>query len=208
MRVSLLSFVSLTVKEHRRIVDFICRKWVRFEIVVKLLFQKNNCPQASSTDLSWNYLTTWSLAYLGGVFRVIFFKDLEIIWRSRPSMLLARQALILHLQNNTRFTVVTSVSNFWHEGWSDYIDNSTPAFLMLTDAENIPWKEARETRELDLAVEYFFRCLLLHSLGQRLNCVFISGIDMTATKVMGDFVESTSIHRTYFMQVIVYTCFL
>ncbi|PFX17719.1 putative ATP-dependent RNA helicase DDX60 [Stylophora pistillata] len=173
-------------------------------LLLELLCENSLDWQHGGEFLHLTYLVERFLKFFtdkGGVFRVIFFKDLEIIWRSRPSMLLARQALILHLQNNTRFTVVTSVSNFWHEGWSDYIDNSTPAFLMLTDAENIPWKEARETRELDLAVEYFFRCLLLHSLGQRLNCVFISGIDMTATKVMGDFVESTSIHRTYFMQI-------
>ncbi|KAJ7386932.1 putative ATP-dependent RNA helicase ddx60 [Desmophyllum pertusum] len=46
-------------------------------------------------------------------FHIVFFKEMEIIWKSHPSMLLARQALILHLQYNTPFTVITSIDNFW-----------------------------------------------------------------------------------------------
>ena len=72
---------------------------------------------------------------------------------------------------------------------------------MLTDAENVPWKKTGETKMLDEAVEFFFRCLLLHCLGQGLNCVFISGVQMTATKVMGYYNESTSEHRLFFRKV-------
>ena len=114
-------------------------------------------------------------------------------------MLLARQALILHLQYNTSFTVVTSIDNFWEKQWEDYIDDKIPAFLLLTDAENIPWKTTRATEKAEL--EFFFRSLLLHSLGQGLSCVFISGIEMTATKVIGFYMESGSDHRTFFRMV-------
>lgn len=127
---------------------------------------------------------------------MVFFQDMEIIWASRPSMLLARQAIILHLQHNTSFTVITSINNFWGKEWKEYIDDKIPAFLLLTDAENIPWENSRrKTREL----QFFFRSLLLHSLGFGLNCVFIAGVEMTATKVMGYYIES--IHKMYYRQV-------
>ena len=112
-------------------------------------------------------------------------------------MLLARQALILHLRYNTPFTVVTSVVNFWGQQWKDYVNDKVPAFLLLTDAENIPWKNER----LKHTVEFFFRCLLFHCLAQGLNCAFISGIQMTATKVMGFYIESSAIHKMYFKKV-------
>ena len=116
-------------------------------------------------------------------------------------MLLARQALILHLQHNTPFTIETSIASVWDKHWKEYIDRNIPAFLVLTDAENVPWKKTGETKMLDVAVEFFFRCLLLHCLGQGLNCVFISGVQMTATKVMGYYNESTSEHRLFFRKV-------
>lgn len=125
---------------------------------------------------------------------------MEIIWKTQPSMLLARQAIIPHLQSNTRFTVVTSIASFWEEKWKEYIDDKVPAFLLLTDAENIPWKTNR-TEKTDSSIEFFFRSLLLHCLGQGLNCVFISGIQMTATKVMGFYVESWSDHKAFFRAV-------
>ena len=136
----------------------------------------------------------------GGVFHIVFFKDMETIWKTQPSMLLARQALILHLQHNTQFTVVTSINNFWEKEWQDYISDKMPAFLLLTDAETIPWKTNR-TKKFDCAIEFFFRSLLLHCLGQKLNCVFISGIQMTATKVMGFYSESRFGHRRFFEKV-------
>lgn len=143
-------------------------------------------------------LTIVFLCNVGGVFHIVFFKDMEKIWTSQPSMLLARQSLILHLQYNTTFTVVTSIDNFWEEQWKKYLDDKIPAFLLLTDAENIPWKAEEKERE---AVEFFFRSFLCHSLGQGLNCVFISGIEMTATKVMGFYTESLSVHKFLFRKV-------
>ncbi|XP_078360874.1 putative ATP-dependent RNA helicase DDX60 isoform X2 [Oculina patagonica] len=155
--------------------------------------------------LHLTYLLERFLQYFtdkGGVFHIVFFKEMEIIWKTEPSMLLARQAIILHLhqlQNNTRFkcSVVTSYASFWDKQWKEYIDENVPAFLLLTDAENIPWK-ANRTEKIDSSIEFFFRSLLLHCLGQGLNCVFISGIQMTATKVMGDYVESWSDHKAIF----------
>ena len=116
-------------------------------------------------------------------------------------MLLARQALILHLQHNTPFTIETSIASVWDKHWKEYIDRNVPAFLLLTDAENVPWKTNAETKILDVAVEFFFRSILLHCLGQGLNCVFISGVQMTATKVMGYYNESTSEHKLFLRKV-------
>ena len=121
---------------------------------------------------------------------------MEIIWARWPSILLARQAIILHLQHNTTFTVITSINNFWEKEWKEYVDDKIPAFLLMTDAENIPWENSGvKTGEL----EFFFRSLLLHSLGYGLNCVFIAGIEMTATKVMGYYIES--VHKMYYRKV-------
>ena len=139
-----------------------------------------------------------SLLYLGGVFHIVFLEGMEIIWNSQPSTLLARQALILHLKYNTTFTVVTSIDHFFGKQWRDYVNSKIPAFLLLTDAENIPWESGESTRR---RLQFLFRSLLFHSLGEGLNCVFISGIEMTATKVMGYYVESLPDHRLRFRKV-------
>ena len=123
---------------------------------------------------------------------------MEIIWTSQPSMLLARQALILHLKYNTTITVVTSIDHFFGKQWRDYLNSKIPAFLLLTDAENIPWESGESTRR---RLQFFFRSLLFHSLGEGLNCVFISDIEMTATKVIGYYMESLPDHRLRFRKV-------
>ncbi|CAH3109022.1 unnamed protein product, partial [Pocillopora meandrina] len=169
-------------------------------LLLELLCQNSLDWQHGGQFLHLTYLLERFLQYFkdkGGVFHVVFFEEMEIIWRSRPSMLLARQALILHLQHNTPFTIETSIASVWDKHWKEYIDRNIPAFLVLTDAENVPWKKTGETKKLDVAVEFFFRCLLLHCLGQGLNCVFISGVQMTATKVTGYYNESTSKHRSF-----------
>ncbi|XP_068760166.1 probable ATP-dependent RNA helicase DDX60 isoform X2 [Montipora capricornis] len=148
--------------------------------------------------LHLTYLLERLLQYFtdkGGVFHIVFFEDMEILWNSQPSMLLARQSLILHLKYNTDFTVITSIDNFWGEQWKKYVNNKIPAFLLLTDAENVPFET---TKKEQLCLEFFFRSFLFHSLGQELNCVFISGIEMTATKVMGFYTQSTSDHNWLF----------
>ncbi|XP_068713426.1 probable ATP-dependent RNA helicase DDX60 isoform X5 [Montipora foliosa] len=148
--------------------------------------------------LHLTYLLERFLQYFtdkGGVFHIVFFKDMEILWSSHPSMLVARQSLILHLEHNTNFTVITSIDNFWGEQWKTYIKDKIPAFLLLTDAESVPFKT---TKKKQLCLEFFFRSFLFHSLGQELNCVFISGIEMTATKVMGFYTQSTSHHNWLF----------
>ncbi|XP_068713439.1 probable ATP-dependent RNA helicase DDX60 isoform X2 [Montipora foliosa] len=148
--------------------------------------------------LHLTYLLERFLQYFtdkGGVFHIVFFEDMEILWNSQPSMLLARQSLILHLKYNTDFTVITSIDNFWGEQWKKYVNNKIPAFLLLTDAENVPFET---TKKEQLCLEFFFRSFLFHSLGQELNCVFISGIEMTATKVMGFYTQSTSDHNWLF----------
>ena len=113
-------------------------------------------------------------------------------------MQLARQALILHLKYNTTFTVVTSIDHFFGKQWRDYVNSKIPAFLVLTDAENIPWESGEKTRQ---GLQFLLRSLLFHSLGEGLNCVFISGIEMTATKVMGYYMESLPAHRLRFRKV-------
>ena len=125
---------------------------------------------------------------------------MEIIWRGQPSMLLARQALILHLKYNTAFTVVTSIDHFLGKQWRDYVDDKLPAFLLLTDAEKIPCETTGE--KMRNRLQFLFRSLLFYSLGQGLNCVFISGIEMTATKVMGYYMESLPEHRSQFKKVV------
>ena len=137
---------------------------------------------------------------IGGVFHIVFFKDMETIWKTQPSMLLARQTLILHLQHNTSFTVVTSINHFWSEEWKEYVQDQIPAFMLLTDAENIPWKTKGRTKA-ESVIEFLFRSLLMHCLGQGLNCVYISGIQMTATKVMGFYMESSAKHKAVLRKV-------
>ena len=113
-------------------------------------------------------------------------------------MLLARQSLILHLEYNTNFTVVTSIDNFWGEQWKEYVNDKIPAFLLLTDAENVPFETTKKEQQ-DL--EFLFRSFLFYSLGQGLNCVFISGIEMTATKVIGFYTQANSKHNMYLRKV-------
>lgn len=125
---------------------------------------------------------------------------METIWKTQPSMLLARQTIILHLQHNTSFTVVTSINHFWGEEWKEYVQDQIPAFMLLTDAENIPWKTERRTKA-ESVIQFLFRSLLMHCLGQGLNCVYISGIQMTATKVLGFYMESSAEHKAILRKV-------
>ena len=87
--------------------------------------------------------------------------------------------------------------DFWGQEWNDYVNDEVPAFLLLIDAENIPWKHGN----LKETMEYFFHCLLFHCLAHGLNCVFISGIQITATTVMGFYIDSSTIHKNYFTKV-------
>ena len=41
----------------------------------------------------------------------------------------------------------------------------------------------------------------MHCLGQGLNCVYISGIQMTATKVLGFYMESSAEHKAILRKV-------
>ena len=47
--------------------------------------------------------------------------------------------------------------DFWEQEWNDYVNDEVPAFLLLTDAENIPWKHGnlKETMEYFSAVSCF-----------------------------------------------------
>ena len=96
-------------------------------------------------------------SFQGGIFHIVFLREMEIMWRSNPFLLLAREALILHLQHNTDFVVKTSMVDFWEQEWNDYVNDEVPAFLLLTDAENIPWKHGnlKETMEYFSAVSCF-----------------------------------------------------
>ena len=123
---------------------------------------------------------------------------MEFIWSGQPSMLLARQAIILHLQHNTGFTVITTFKNCWEPNWRRYLEEQTPAFLLLSDAETCPWNiELAKKR----AVEFFFRALLGRSLNMGLNCVYISGIQLTNSKVMGFYTESSPYYKETFTKV-------
>ena len=123
---------------------------------------------------------------------------MEAIWSSQPSMLLARQAVILHLRHNTSITVTTECKNIWDDKWALSIEEQRPAFLLLTDAENIPWVVNEEERS---TIEFLFHTLLGHSLEQTLNCVFISGIELTATKLMGFYIEASARQAFHFRKV-------
>ena len=87
--------------------------------------------------------------------------------------------------------------NLWGQRWKDYVDDEVPAFFLWTDAENIPCQDGK----LKKTMEFFFRCLLYHCLAHGLNCVFISGIQTTATKVMGFYMDSSAIHKKFFTKV-------
>ena len=144
-------------------------------------------------------LNHWLYSLLAdGVFHIHFFQEMEAIWSSQPSMLLARQAVILHLRHNTRYTVTTEFKSMWDEEWALYIEEQRPAFLLLTDAENIPWDVDKEE---GLTIEFLFHTLLGHSLEQTLNCVFISGIELTATKLMGFYIQASARQAFHFRKV-------
>ncbi|XP_035676190.1 probable ATP-dependent RNA helicase DDX60 [Branchiostoma floridae] len=121
---------------------------------------------------------------LGGIFHIVFFGDMRVLWAGCPSMSLAREVMILHLQQNTPYTVTTYIPSADSEDWIQYLQKNRPAFVALSDGnQNLPLGLPKD------AVVAVFKTLFLHVLRGRVNCVFMSEIEHTATKAYGFYLE-------------------
>ncbi|XP_066285601.1 probable ATP-dependent RNA helicase DDX60 [Branchiostoma lanceolatum] len=121
---------------------------------------------------------------LGGIFHIVFLRDMHVLWTGCPSMMLAREVMILHLQQNTPYTVTTDISSADSPDWREYLQKNRPAFVAISDGnQNLPLGLPKK------AVVSVFKTLLLHVLSGGVNCVFMSEIEHTATKAFGFYLE-------------------
>ncbi|XP_078597365.1 putative ATP-dependent RNA helicase DDX60 isoform X2 [Branchiostoma floridae x Branchiostoma japonicum] len=121
---------------------------------------------------------------LGGIFHIVFFGDMRVLWAGCPSMSLAREVMILHLQQNTPYTVTTYIPSADSQDWIQYLQKNRPAFVALSDGnQNLPLGLPKDV------VVAVFKTLFLHVLRGRVNCVFMSEIEHTATKAFGFYLE-------------------
>ncbi|KAI8484114.1 putative ATP-dependent RNA helicase ddx60, partial [Branchiostoma belcheri] len=121
---------------------------------------------------------------LGGIFHIVFFRDMQVLWTSCPSMMLARHVIIQHLQENTAYTVTTNIPAADSDQWHQYLQNNRPAFVTISDGcQNLPLGLPKN------AVMAVFKTLLLHVLSEGVNCVYMSEIEHTATKAYGFYIE-------------------
>ncbi|XP_019643772.1 PREDICTED: probable ATP-dependent RNA helicase DDX60 isoform X1 [Branchiostoma belcheri] len=121
---------------------------------------------------------------LGGIFHIVFFRDMQVLWTSCPSMMLARHVIIQHLQENTAYTVTTNIPAADSPQWHQYLQNNRPAFVTISDGcQNLPLGLPKN------AVLAVFKTLLLHVLSEGVNCVYMSEIEHTATKAYGFYIE-------------------
>ena len=146
------------------------------------------------------------LLFLGGMFHVIFFKEMEKVWSRRPAFALARQCLLLHLKHNTQVTLVTDMDSCWSPKWKLYIDTHRPAFLLLSDSKSalrrfLNTRGSRHYLMDNVEVLFLFQTLLIKTLSLELNCVFISGIEFEATGAFGYYNQPTLHLKGLFEQV-------
>ncbi|XP_070552422.1 probable ATP-dependent RNA helicase DDX60 [Ptychodera flava] len=143
--------------------------------------------------LHFIYLVEQFLQYFkerDGLFHIVFFKCMESVWLKTPSMLLARQMVILHLQKNTEVKVLTEFDNWFGGEWKEYLDGNHPAFMMVADGDTKAC-----FGEDNVLARFLYQSLAVHTIFQRINIAFSSQITHTVTKLFGYYVASYSKHR-------------
>ncbi|XP_070552614.1 probable ATP-dependent RNA helicase DDX60 isoform X2 [Ptychodera flava] len=143
--------------------------------------------------LHFIYLVEQFLQYFkerDGLFHIVFFKCMESVWLKTPAMLLARQMVILHLQENTEVKVLTEFDNWFGGDWKEYLDGNHPAFMMVADGDTKAC-----FGEDNVLARFLYQSLAVHTVCQRVNIAFSSQITHTVTKLFGYYVASYNRHR-------------
>ena len=128
----------------------------------------------------------------GGVFQLLFFRDFQELWKSEPSLYLARQALKFHLRKHISNKVLCDFQNPWDPMFAKYVKEFCPSFILLSDG-NI--KKQRSSRPFCFheCTSNVFVCQLAKCLQLGLNCAFTGGIELGTSTLDGHHVESNCV---------------
>ena len=148
----------------------------------------------NSTYLDWNHGGQYlQLVYQmerflkkieerGGTFKIIFFKDGEGIWLSKPSVLLARKIFITHMQSNTTHRLITQFWNWNSLKWRQFLKSLHPAYVLFVDT--VPsgtWRQEEKD-----TVDLWFLSRLAHYLLEEINVAYIESTRHTVNKLFSD----------------------
>ncbi|XP_028405481.1 probable ATP-dependent RNA helicase DDX60 isoform X2 [Dendronephthya gigantea] len=150
---------------------------------------------ALEKDLDWTYSgQILHLVYLferylhffvrkDGIFQIIFFKNLESVWKSQPCVYLARKIILQHLLANVSFKVLFDFESPWDPNFFSYIKKYSPSFMLLSDGEIL-----HEPERQRLIPENALRIFVLHFLkvlSLEMNCAFTYGIEFGTSTLNG-----------------------
>ena len=119
-----------------------------------------------------------------GVFQIVFFRDFDEVWKSRPCIYLARKVIIQHLLANvSRYKVLCQFESPWDPDFVKYIKYFVPSFMLLSDGEILS-----ENRDQELIPEHVLRTFVLHLLkvlSLEMNCAFTYGVEFGTSTLNG-----------------------
>ncbi|XP_075467930.1 putative ATP-dependent RNA helicase DDX60 isoform X3 [Ascaphus truei] len=121
----------------------------------------------------------------GAKYDVVFFKDMENLYFSRPDLISLRTQLKLHLEQNTDTVVYDLFSNFLSPEWKKFLHDKCPYFLMASD------------EGMSVPGTYFLHLLILNALGNNINVVLFSGQEFDHLRVYGYHVKIKNHQKHY-----------
>ena len=130
-----------------------------------------------------------------GVFQIVFFKDLDEVWKSQPCIYLARKVIIQHLMANFSYKVLSEFQNPWDPEFLKYIKDFVPSFMLLSDGEIL--SEPQDQRLISKDVARIFVHHLLKVLSLEMNCAFTYGIEFGTSTLNGFHVMCSPMFRDW-----------
>ena len=118
-----------------------------------------------------------------GVFQIVFFRDFDEVWKSRPCIYLARKVIIQHLFANVNYKVLCQFKSPWDPDFVKYIKYFVPSFMLLSFAEIL--SEHKDQRLIPEHVSRIFVLHLLKVLSLEMNCAFTYGVEFGTSTLTG-----------------------
>eukprot|EP00759_Apiculatamorpha_spiralis_P013279 PhF_6_TR1997/c0_g1_i1/m.3374/K20103/DDX60; ATP-dependent RNA helicase DDX60 len=126
-----------------------------------------------------------NLQVRGGVFGLAVFRCNEWMWDTDPAKRLVREAVISHLTANSPTGDVRTFPNWWDKEFVVYCRRSSPEFVLLTDAEDVPQVPLSDAAALRL-VQHQFRTQGLHAINTLgISVVFTSRLRFRDSSAVG-----------------------
>ncbi|XP_065837258.1 probable ATP-dependent RNA helicase DDX60 [Oscarella lobularis] len=116
--------------------------------------------------------------------RVVFFKFMEVVWSLLPdsSALLARKAIIRHLNRSTRMSVACEFESALSDKWKEYLKEECPCFVVMSD-KPLELSSLSKFRSVIENARLPFRSLLLGCQQMEIDCVFFAGMKFRVNRI-------------------------